>query len=157
MVVTSTDGYILSVFGPFRTDTTNNDASIIKSCLVENKERILNWLHDDDVLILDRDFRDATNSMKMLGLRPAMPDFLVGGQKQLDATQANRSRCITKVRWVIESGKNILFFCVITLHTFFIIIVNGKIKQSRFLAQTIRISSIKFLHDYVNIVCALSK
>ena len=93
----------------------------------------------------------------MLGLRPAMPDFLVGRQKQLDATQANRSRCITKVRWVIESGKNVLFCCVITLNTFFIILVNGKIKQWGFLAQTIPISSIKFLHDYVNIVCALSK
>ena len=98
MVVTGTDGYILSVFGPFLTDTTNNNASTIKSYLVENKEDILNWLHDDDVLILDRGFRDATNSMKMLDLHPAMPDFLVGRQKQLDATQVNRSRCITKVR-----------------------------------------------------------
>ena len=148
MVVTSTDGYILSVFGPFLTDTTNNDVSIVKSCLVENKEGILNWLHDDDVLNLDRGFRDATNSTKILGLHPAMPDFVVGGQKQLDDTQANRSRCITKVRWVIESGKNILFCCVITLTTFFIILVNGKIKQWRFLAQTIPMSSIKFLHDY---------
>ena len=104
MVVTSTDGYILGVFGPFLRNTTNNDASIIKSCLVENKEVILNWLHDEDVLILERGFRDATNSMKSLGLRPATPDFLVGRQKQLDATQANHSRCFTKVRWVIESG-----------------------------------------------------
>ena len=157
MVVTSTDGYILSAFGPFPPDTTNNDASIIKSCLVENEEGILNWLHDDYVLILDRGFRDATNSMKMLGLHPAMPDFLVGRQKQPDATQANRSRCITKVRWVIESGKNILFCCVITQNTFFIILVNGKIKQWRFLVQTIPMSSIKFLHDYVTIVCALSE
>ena len=144
MVVTSTDGYILSVFGPFLTDTTNNDSSIIKSCLVENKEGILNWLHDDDVLILERNFRDATNSIKMFVLHPAMPDFLVGRQKQLDATQANRSRCITKVRWIIESSKNIRFCCVITLNTFFIILFNGKIRQLRFLAQTIPMSSIKF-------------
>ena len=157
MIVTSTDGYILSVFGPFLTDAINNDASIIKHCLFENKEGILNWLLDDDVIILDRGFRDAISSMKMIGLQPAMPDFLTGGKKQFDATQANRTRCITKVRWVVESGKNLLFLRVIAMNTFFVILVNAKIKQWRFLAQTIQLSNIKFLSDYVSIVCALSK
>ena len=96
MIVTSTDGYILSVFGPFLTDAINNDASIIKHCLFENKEGMLNWLIDDDVMILDRGFRDAINSMKMIGLQPAMPDFLTGGKKQLDATQANRTAALRK-------------------------------------------------------------
>ena len=119
MIVTSTDGYILSVFGPFLTDAINNDASIIKHCLFENKGGMLNWLVDDDVVILDRGFRDAINPMKMIGLQPAMPDFLTGGKKQLDATQANRTRCIKKVRWVVESGKNLLFLHVIVMNTFF--------------------------------------
>ena len=70
-------------------------------------------------MILDRGFRDAINSMKMIGLKPAMPDFLTGGKKQLDATQANRTRCITKVRWVVESGKNLLFLHEIAMNTFF--------------------------------------
>ena len=119
MIVTSTDSYILSFFGPFLTDATNNDTFIIKRCLFENKGGMLNWLVDDDVMILDRGFRDAINSMKMIGLQPAMPDFLTGGKKKLDATQANRTRCITKVRWVVESGKNLLFLHVIAMNTFF--------------------------------------
>ncbi|CAF4204039.1 unnamed protein product [Rotaria sp. Silwood2] len=103
MIVTSTDGYILSVFGPFLTDAINNDASIIKHCLFENKGGMLNWALDDDVMILDRGFRNAINSMKMIGLQAAMPDFLTGGNKQFDAAQANRTSCITKVRWVVAS------------------------------------------------------
>ena len=119
MIVTSTDGYILSVFGPFLTDAINNDASIIKHCLFENKGGMLNWLIDEDVMILDRGFRDAINSVKMIGLQPAMPDFLTGGKKQFDATQTNRTRCITKVKWVVENGKNLLFLHVIAMNTFF--------------------------------------
>lgn len=32
-----------------------------------------------------------------------MPDFLQG-KKQLSCKEANRSRCVAKVRWIIESG-----------------------------------------------------
>jgi hypothetical protein len=106
MIITSTDGYILSVLGPFLADSKNNDASIIKHCLFENQEGVLEWLIDDDVIILDRGFRDAIKPMKMLGFQPAMPNFLTGGKKQFDAVEANRTRCITKVRWVVESGEN---------------------------------------------------
>ena len=41
MIVTSTDGYILSVLGPFPADSKNNDTSLIKHCLFQNKEGIL--------------------------------------------------------------------------------------------------------------------
>lgn len=104
MVITSTDGYIISVLGPYLADTRNNDASIMKSCLFENKEGILEWLQDDDVIVIDRGFRDAVNSMEMLGFQTAIPDFLGRGRKQFTAQEANRTRCITKVRWVVESG-----------------------------------------------------
>lgn len=105
MIITSTDGYIISVLGPYLADAKNNDATIIKSCLYENKEGILEWLLDDDVLVVDRGFRDAVKPMKDLGFQPMIPDFLRAGRKQLTAQEANRTRCITKVRWVVESGE----------------------------------------------------
>jgi len=42
--------------------------------------------------------------MKQFGFEVAMPHFL-NGRKQLPLEEANRNRCITKVRWIIESGK----------------------------------------------------
>ena len=41
--------------------------------------------------------------MKRFGFNVEMPDFLKG-KKQLSCKEANRSRCVAKVRWIIESG-----------------------------------------------------
>ncbi|CAF4614113.1 unnamed protein product [Rotaria socialis] len=81
MILTTTDGYILCVMGPFLSDYKNNDASIFKHCVYNNEQDILNWLHDDDVLILDRGFRDTIRAMKQFGFQIAMPSFL-NGRKQ---------------------------------------------------------------------------
>jgi lipopolysaccharide biosynthesis glycosyltransferase len=104
MVFFPQDGYILCVLGPFLSDYKNNDASILKHCVNNNEQDILNWLDEDDVLILDRGFRDAIRAMNKFGFEVAMPHFL-NGRKQFSFEEANRNRCITKVRWVIESGK----------------------------------------------------
>lgn len=89
--------------GPFLADGRNNDASIAKHIFVNNKQNILNWLNEDDIIVVDRGFRDAVNTIRRFGFNVEMPDFL-DGKKQLPAKQANHSRCVTKVRWVIESG-----------------------------------------------------
>ena len=39
-----------------------------------------------------------------LDLKVAMPDFL-HNKKQFSAKEANRTRFVTKTRWVIESGE----------------------------------------------------
>lgn len=39
-----------------------------------------------------------------LGLKVAMPGFL-HKEKQLSAKEANRTRSVSKTRWVIESGE----------------------------------------------------
>ena len=96
------DGYILCVFGPFVADNRNNDASILNHCIHNNEQDILNWLHKDDVLIVDRGFRDAVSTIKSYGYQVLMPSFLT--RKQFTNQEANRTRLITKVRWVIESG-----------------------------------------------------
>ena len=91
--------------GPFLADGKNNDASIAKRIFMNNEEDILNWLEDDDVLVVDRGFRDALSTINHFGFRVQMPDFL-NGKKQLSAREANHSRCVAKVRWIIEGGMN---------------------------------------------------
>ncbi|CAF2046275.1 unnamed protein product [Rotaria magnacalcarata] len=103
MIITTTDGYILSVLGPYFADYKNNDASIIKYCLMNNEQDMLSWFKDDDIMIVDRGFGDSITSMKTLGFIPAMPEFL-NGKKQLSTEEANKTRCVTKTRWVIESA-----------------------------------------------------
>jgi hypothetical protein len=96
------------VFGPFLADGHNNDASIIKHIIKNNDQGIKTWLHDDDIIIVDRGFRDAVYSMEELGLQVKMPAFLKG-KKQFSTQEANQTRIITKNRWVIESGTYIFF------------------------------------------------
>lgn len=89
--------------GPFLADGKNNDASIAKNMFINNEQDILNWLHDDDVVVVDRGFRDAVRTINRFGFNAQMPDFL-NGKKQMSTEEANHSRCVTKVRWIIESG-----------------------------------------------------
>ncbi|CAF1497265.1 unnamed protein product [Rotaria magnacalcarata] len=103
MIVTTTNGYILSVLGPFFGDYRNNDAKIIQHCLLNNEQDILKWLKDDDIIILDRGFRDVVPTMKMLDFQTVMPSFL-NGRPQLTTEEANESRLVTANRWVIESS-----------------------------------------------------
>lgn len=70
---------------------------------INNEQDILNWLHDDDVVVVDRGFRDAVRTINRFGFNVQMPDFL-NGKKQMSTEEANHSRCVTKVRWMIESG-----------------------------------------------------
>ncbi|CAM4836812.1 unnamed protein product [Rotaria magnacalcarata] len=135
MTITASDGYIVSSLEPFFTDSKNNDAAILKHCMLNNEQQVLSWLRDNDVLVLDRGFRDTVNTLNRLGLKVAMPDFL-HNQQQLPADEANRTRLVTKNRWVIES-------------------VNRKIKTWKFMAQTIQNSTLRFISDYLDIICAL--
>ena len=73
--------------------------------------------------------------MQTLGLDVAMPPFL-DGRRQFSAEEANQSRCITKVRWVVEA-------------------VNRRLKQFKYFANTIQNSSLMNLESDLSIVCAL--
>lgn len=89
--------------GPFLADGKNNDAAIAENIFKTNDGNILDWLEDDDVIVVDRGFRDAVGTMVQLGFRVQIPCFLKD-RKQLPTREANSTRCVTKVRWVIESG-----------------------------------------------------
>ncbi|CAF3862255.1 unnamed protein product [Rotaria sp. Silwood2] len=80
MVMTTTTGYILTIFGPFYSDFHNNDASILKHVMRNNYEDILNWVQENDIMILDRGFRDSLGVLKALGIDAAMPSFLDTGR-----------------------------------------------------------------------------
>lgn len=93
----------MSVTGPFLADGKNNDASIARNIFINNEEDIINWLQDDDVIVVDRGFRDAVHTLNRFGYNVEMPAFL-NGRKQLSCEEANHSRCVAKVRWIVESG-----------------------------------------------------
>ncbi|CAF3658792.1 unnamed protein product [Rotaria sp. Silwood1] len=135
MLITTTTGYILAAYGPYLSDNSNNDASIQKDMLVNNKDGILNWFDEHDIAVVDRGFRDSTGMMRALELDVCMPDFL-NGRRRFDALEANRSRFTSKIRWVVESA-------------------NGRVKHFKWFNQTIQNSTIPQVRDYLQIACAL--
>ncbi|XP_076072514.1 uncharacterized protein LOC143044399 [Mytilus galloprovincialis] len=135
MIIVGSDGYILSVLGPYYANGHNNDASITKHLFKTNAEDIKKWIKDDDVLVVDRGFRDAQTFLESLNLKVEMPCFIKKGQKQHTTEEANSSRLITKVRWVVESA-------------------NGRIKQWRFLDKVVSNHFVPYIGDFVRIVSA---
>lgn len=136
MMLVATDGYILTVLGPYLADGKNSDAKITEHMLKSNSEDIRDWFSEGDVLIVDRGFRDATDLLNDCGIKTEMPHFLKKSDKQHSTEEANESRLVTKVRWVVESA-------------------NGRIKQWRALSNVLPNSQIPFAGDYVRIVCSL--
>ncbi|XP_055997806.1 uncharacterized protein LOC125683246 [Ostrea edulis] len=137
MVIVTTTGYFVSILGPYLADSKNNDASILHHIIKTNAENIRSWVSEDDIFIVDRGFRDALPLLADLGIQAEMPCFLEKGQRQMSTDDANISRLVTKVRWVVESS-------------------NARIKRWRYLDKTLPTNQIPFIGDYVKIVCALS-
>ena len=102
MVTTTATGYILTIFRPFYSDFHNNDASILKHVMLNNYEDILNWMQESDIMVLCRRFRDSLGVLKVLGIDASMLSFLGTGRQQFEVYDVNRSRFITKLRWVVE-------------------------------------------------------
>ena len=85
--------------------------------------------------MVDRGFRDSVGVMRALGLEAVMPSFL-DGRRQFSAEEANESRCITNIRWVVEAA-------------------NRRLKQFKYFKNTIQNSSLKYLESDMSIACAL--
>ena len=136
MVMVTITGYIVSIFGPFFSDNNNNDASILKHIMINNCDNILNWIDDDDIMIVDRGFRDSLGVLKAFGIDVAIPSFMSSHQKQLDVQQANNFRFVTMLRWVVES-------------------VNSRMKRFRWFNQVIPNSSLPCIQDFTCILAAL--
>ena len=96
MMVCTTTGYILGVFGQYYADYRNNDAAITKHIFQRNIDDIKTWLKDDDILVVDRGFRDCLEFLHHLGHKTEMPYFLPKGRKQHTTLESNSSRFVTK-------------------------------------------------------------
>ena len=73
--------------------------------------------------------------MQSLGLDIVMPPFLEH-RRQFTTQESNKSRCVTKIRWVVEA-------------------VNRRIKEFKYFANTVQNSSLMYLQDDLSIACAL--
>jgi len=135
MMLISTTSYILEIYGPYFADGKNNDASILNNLIRQRASPLLEWVMPDNVLVVDRGFRDSIATLEEYGLIPVMPRFLESGS-QNDTASANESRLVTKIRWVVES-------------------VNGLVKQWKMFSQVMPNSQIPFIGDYVRIVAAI--
>lgn len=71
MMVVTTSGYIVSVLGPYLSDSKNNDAGILNHMIKKNAEEMRSWLNDGDTFIVDRGFRDSADVLSdiVLGWR----------------------------------------------------------------------------------------
>lgn len=102
MVCVSTDGFIEMVYGLY--PATMNDATILNS-IIQSNDEINNILQDDDVMLLDRGFRDSEQILVERGLDVKMPAFTKSKNKNavLTTTEANESRKVTKQRFPVET------------------------------------------------------
>lgn len=102
MMCVTTNGYIIDVFGPF--EAVKNDAKCMITIL-ENNSDIPNVMQPGDIFVFDRGFRDCEDNVKNLGYEFRAPEFVQRNHptQQLTTEQANRSRLVTKTRYVVEA------------------------------------------------------
>ena len=105
----SPDGYIVDIYGLY--PAIWNDARILKHIL-STDSALVKLLKEEDILIVDRGFRDAIQILKeKYKIKTIMPSLLPKNQNQFTAEEANNSRLCTKMRWVIESINGLLKEC----------------------------------------------
>ena len=111
MMVVTTTGYIVSVLGPYLANSKNNDASILNHMVKTNTEEINTWLHEDDILVVDRGFRDSADMLNDIGIHMQMPSFLPKDRKQHNTEEANSSRLVTKVTHICDCILPLFLVC----------------------------------------------
>lgn len=113
-----TDGRILFVLGPFK--ATENDATITEKIFNNNSLPSTRSLRPEDIIIVDRGFRDCEVSLINHGFIVKMPTCWDYGK--LSTIDANETRFVTKVRYNVERTNGVmkmvwrLFFGTIDIH-----------------------------------------
>ena len=87
IMIVSTTGYIVACIGPFLFDCSNNDASMIKSILLENIENILGWIQE-----VDHQFSNTINSSQLFLERYRRRRQRLQGRYRYDVKSRSR-RC----------------------------------------------------------------
>ena len=96
MVIVTTTGHFVSIMGPYL--AKNNDSSILNHMIKQNVDAIKEYLNENDLIVVDRGFRDSLSLLENMGIKTAMPSFMKKGEKQMSTEDANTSRLVTKVR-----------------------------------------------------------
>ncbi len=134
LLILTLTGYVIGVLGPFPGRV--NDASILKQCITSNAE-FANFVKGTNArLIVDRGFRDSVEAASLLGLTSHLPSFLSKTEKQHSTFDANSSRLVTKVRWVVESA-------------------NARFKKFKFFSRTVPVHSLPSVNTDLQIISAL--
>ena len=58
---------------------------------------------ENDIVVLDRGYRDALPMLQNRGISVKMPSLHRSGQRQFSTEEANASRLVTKTRWIVEA------------------------------------------------------
>lgn len=98
MLCVMTNGLVAGVYGPY--SAKKNDASILNE-LLDRRPDVFNNFNHGDVMVLDRGFRDSVAKAKSHGFDVKIPTC--NNPNQLSTKQANQSRLVTKVRFMIEA------------------------------------------------------
>jgi DDE superfamily endonuclease len=101
MVICCPDGHIIDIVGMYCSDGYNNDAGMTID-LYDNNSGFQQFA-EGSVVVVDRGFRDAVALFESYGNQVVMPNLLTRGHKQFTWEEANESRLVTKIRWVVES------------------------------------------------------
>lgn len=139
MMVVLPSGYVLEAEGLYFADGRNNDSGILKHMLCRGDDSILQILQTRDVLLLDRGFQRAIDVIESTGVHWRMPEMIDRGQKQKQFTseQANKTRKVTKLRWVVE-------------------LANGRLKNVfKFFASVIPTGYFRNLRSFLRIALAI--
>ena len=97
------NGFIIDAYGLY--GGTKSDSDIIKHIL-KHETDLINLIRKNDVIILDRGFRDAVNELENKhGLITKMPTC--SNKKQLTTKEANLTRFATKLRWPVEADNGL--------------------------------------------------
>lgn len=133
-LIVAPDGYILAIQGPYFSDARNSDAIMLRHEFERDIMGFREWIQEGDIVVVDRGYRDAVPMLEELGIQCEMPALLPGGRRQLSTEEANKSRLVTKTRWIVEAR-------------------NGHIKTMfKFFANTISIIHARNLGDFYRIV-----
>ena len=86
-VICTSDGYIVDIFGPYA--ASDNDATILRD-IIQKDNSIKELLLKEDILLLDRGFRDVALELKQkYNLNPKLPTCVPNSGKE--ATNFKRS------------------------------------------------------------------
>lgn len=106
VLIVTTTCYIVSILGPYLSDSKTYDASILKHMIHCKTEELKTWLKENDIFVVDRGFRDAGEVLEDIGIKMEKPSFMQKGAKQLSTHDSNISRVVTMFYYQLSKIKS---------------------------------------------------